>query len=90
MRGVLLSGISVRLAPNLPPYSTIFDKGTSHLQLIISFNTKTTTTTATTDTSTKQKQHHSVVLPRLVSSWRVDQAIMSEEERLVIIRFGRD
>lgn len=32
----------------------------------------------------------SVVLPHLVSGWHVDQAIMSEEERLVIIRFGRD
>ncbi|OCK94532.1 4A/4B type thioredoxin-like protein [Cenococcum geophilum 1.58] len=32
----------------------------------------------------------SVVLPHLVTGWHVDQAIMSEEERLVIIRFGRD
>lgn len=32
----------------------------------------------------------SVVLPHLISGWHVDQAIMSEEERLVIIRFGRD
>jgi hypothetical protein len=31
-----------------------------------------------------------VVLPHLVTGWHVDQAIMSEEERLVIIRFGRD
>ena len=30
----------------------------------------------------------SVVLPHLVTAWHVDQAIMSEEERLVVIRFG--
>ncbi|KAF3218070.1 U4/U6-U5 snRNP complex subunit dib1 [Orbilia oligospora] len=32
----------------------------------------------------------SVVLPHLKSGWHVDQAIMSEEERLVVIRFGKD
>ncbi|GAB7343214.1 hypothetical protein MBLNU457_1279t1 [Dothideomycetes sp. NU457] len=32
----------------------------------------------------------SVVLPHLPSGWHVDQAIMTEEERLVVIRFGRD
>ena len=32
----------------------------------------------------------SVVLPHLITGWHVDQAIMSEEERLVVIRFGRD
>lgn len=32
----------------------------------------------------------SVVLPHLVTGWHVDQAILSEEERLVVIRFGRD
>ena len=32
----------------------------------------------------------SVVLPHLKSAWHVDQAIMSEEERMVVIRFGRD
>ena len=32
----------------------------------------------------------SVVLPHLTTGWHVDQAIMSEEERLVVIRFGRD
>ncbi|KAK6356240.1 U4/U6-U5 snRNP complex subunit dib1 [Orbilia javanica] len=32
----------------------------------------------------------SVVLPHLRSGWHVDQAIMSEEERLVVIRFGKD
>jgi len=32
----------------------------------------------------------SVVLPHLRSGWHVDQAILSEEERLVVIRFGRD
>jgi hypothetical protein len=30
------------------------------------------------------------MLPHLPSAWHVDQAIMSEEERLVVIRFGRD
>lgn len=32
----------------------------------------------------------SVVLPHLSTGWHVDQAIMSEEDRLVVIRFGRD
>ncbi|GAB1203472.1 hypothetical protein APSETT445_002107 [Aspergillus pseudonomiae] len=32
----------------------------------------------------------SVVLPHLRTAWHVDQAILSEEERLVVIRFGRD
>lgn len=32
----------------------------------------------------------SVVMPHLVTGWHVDQAIVSEETRLVIIRFGRD
>lgn len=32
----------------------------------------------------------SVVIPHLVSGWHVDQAILSEEDRLVVIRFGRD
>lgn len=32
----------------------------------------------------------SVFLPHLHTGWHVDQAILSEEERLVVIRFGRD
>ena len=32
----------------------------------------------------------SVVLPHLQNGWQVDQAILTEEERLVTIRFGRD
>lgn len=32
----------------------------------------------------------SVVIPHLPTAWHVDQAIMSEEDRLVVIRFGRD
>ncbi|ODV98553.1 hypothetical protein PACTADRAFT_83797 [Pachysolen tannophilus NRRL Y-2460] len=32
----------------------------------------------------------SVFLPHLKSGWHVDQAILSEDERLVIIRFGVD
>ncbi|KAL4785642.1 mitosis protein DIM1-domain-containing protein [Aspergillus varians] len=32
----------------------------------------------------------SVVLPHLGTAWHVDQAILSEEDRLVVIRFGRD
>lgn len=32
----------------------------------------------------------SVVLPHLKTGWHVDQAIMSEDDRLVVIRFGRD
>jgi U5 snRNP protein, DIM1 family len=32
----------------------------------------------------------SVILPHLRTGWHVDQAIMNEEERLVVIRFGRD
>lgn len=32
----------------------------------------------------------SVVIPHLITAWHVDQAILSEDERLVVIRFGRD
>lgn len=32
----------------------------------------------------------SYLLPHLDSGWAVDQAILSEEERLVVIRFGHD
>lgn len=32
----------------------------------------------------------SYMLPHLHTGWHVDQAILSEEERIVIIRFGRD
>ncbi|KAI8624551.1 mitosis protein DIM1-domain-containing protein [Xylariaceae sp. FL1651] len=32
----------------------------------------------------------SFVLPHLNTGWHVDQAILSEEERVVVIRFGRD
>ena len=32
----------------------------------------------------------SYMLPHLTSGWEVDQAIISEENRLVIIRFGHD
>jgi hypothetical protein len=30
------------------------------------------------------------MLPHLHSGWAVDQAILAEEERLVVIRFGHD
>lgn len=59
--------------------------------------------TAVTPTTTKYRRHSprdyqtllavtmgSVVLPHLESGWHVDQAILSEDERLVVIRFGRD
>ncbi|KAJ9143442.1 Thioredoxin-like protein 4A [Pleurostoma richardsiae] len=32
----------------------------------------------------------SILLPHLNSGWHVDQAILSEEERVVVIRFGTD
>ncbi|KAI9282860.1 mitosis protein DIM1-domain-containing protein [Umbelopsis sp. AD052] len=32
----------------------------------------------------------SYFLPHLTNGWQVDQAIMSEEDRVVIIRFGHD
>ncbi|RHN61594.1 putative Dim1 family, thioredoxin-like protein [Medicago truncatula] len=32
----------------------------------------------------------SYLLPHLHSGWAVDQAILCEEERLVVIRFGHD
>ncbi|GEQ68634.1 hypothetical protein JCM33374_g2302 [Metschnikowia sp. JCM 33374] len=32
----------------------------------------------------------SIFLPHLNTGWHVDQAILSEDERLVIIRFGND
>eukprot|EP00958_Prasinococcus_capsulatus_P017603 scaffold1994_cov318-Prasinococcus_capsulatus_cf.AAC.3 len=32
----------------------------------------------------------SYLLPHLNSGWEVDQAILSEEDRVVVIRFGHD
>ena len=32
----------------------------------------------------------SILLPHLPTGWHVDQAILSEPERVVVIRFGRD
>ncbi|KAJ1981956.1 U4/U6-U5 snRNP complex subunit dib1 [Dimargaris cristalligena] len=32
----------------------------------------------------------SYFLPHLTNGWQVDQAILSEEDRVVVIRFGRD
>ncbi|CAN6644087.1 spliceosomal protein Dib1p [Trichomonascus vanleenenianus] len=32
----------------------------------------------------------SIFLPHLPTGWHVDQAILSEESRVVVIRFGRD
>lgn len=32
----------------------------------------------------------SYMLPHLRTGWHVDQAILSEEERIVVLRFGRD
>ena len=32
----------------------------------------------------------SFLLPHLRSGWAVDQAILTEEERVVCLRFGRD
>ena len=32
----------------------------------------------------------SYMLQHLTNGWQVDQAIMSEEERVVVIRFGHD
>ena len=32
----------------------------------------------------------SYLLPHLHTGWHVDQAIMSEDDRIVVIRFGRD
>lgn len=31
----------------------------------------------------------SIMLPQLRSAWHVDQAIMNEDDRLVVVRFGR-
>lgn len=38
----------------------------------------------------KKEKTMSYLLPHLHSGWAVDQAILAEEERLVIIRFGHD
>jgi DIM1 family U5 snRNP protein len=32
----------------------------------------------------------SFLLPHLRSGWAVDQAILTEEERVIVLRFGRD
>jgi len=38
----------------------------------------------------KEIRKMSYMLPHLHSGWAVDQAILAEEERLVVIRFGHD
>ncbi|CAO2210905.1 unnamed protein product, partial [Urochloa humidicola] len=40
--------------------------------------------------SGRRREKMSYLLPHLHSGWAVDQAILAEEERLVIIRFGHD
>ncbi|KAE9452390.1 hypothetical protein C3L33_15703, partial [Rhododendron williamsianum] len=37
-----------------------------------------------------ERERMSYLLPHLHSGWAVDQAILAEEERLVMIRFGHD
>lgn len=54
---------------------------------------QTTTSTSTVATRASQNNHlamGSVILPHLHSAWHVDQSILSEDDRLVIIRFGKD
>jgi hypothetical protein len=75
----------------LVPPRQIFES--AHFQNRSPQTTPATTKHLHTTTSLLQKQTNimgSVVLPHLVTGWHVDQAIMSEDERLVIIRFGRD
>ncbi|KAI4716799.1 mitosis protein dim1 [Aureobasidium sp. EXF-10727] len=52
--------------------------------------TNTSTSPSTPNAPSQPTAMGSVVLPHLSSGWHVDQAIMSEEDRLVVIRFGRD
>ena len=65
-----------------------------HLQTLqFDKNTRSYLKSAFIDTSNKHGQHEnmgSIVLPHLNSGWHVDQAILSEDERLVVIRFGKD
>jgi hypothetical protein len=43
-----------------------------------------------TTPSTQRPKTMSYLLPHLHTAWHVDQAIMSEDDRVVVIRFGRD
>jgi hypothetical protein len=52
--------------------------------------TQTTSITATSHFNSHLANVMSFILPHLRTGWHVDQAIMNEEERLVVIRFGRD
>ena len=38
----------------------------------------------------KTNRKMSYMLPHLFNGWQVDQAILSEEDKVVIIRFGHD
>ena len=42
------------------------------------------------DRRTKKKKIMSYLLPHLDSGWAVDQAILNEEDRVVVVRFGHD
>ncbi|KAG6768299.1 hypothetical protein POTOM_027200 [Populus tomentosa] len=45
---------------------------------------------AIVEKSSPREREMSYLLPHLHSGWAVDQAILAEEERLVVIRFGHD
>jgi thiol-disulfide isomerase/thioredoxin len=40
--------------------------------------------------SASHQAEMSYLLPHLHNGWQVDQAILSEEDRVVVIRFGHD
>lgn len=60
------------------------------LILSLSWHNQATTTLPPHTASVPHTTMGSVVLPHLKTGWHVDQAIMSEDDRLVVIRFGRD
>ena len=56
---------------------------------VLSFGVKSITLRVSEETTTQQKKM-SYLLPHLSSGYAVDQAILNEEDRVVVIRFGQD
>ena len=78
------------LQPPTTTYKTTLEFPRQLLQLPKHDTQQTYLVLSPTTTTTPPTTMGSVVIPHLVTGWHVDQAIMSEEDRLVVIRFGRD
>ena len=89
---ISLGYASPRQASGLSSWGKITCNQTSHFDLSRTLTVIFTNTTVNQPVSRPEASHTmgSVILPHLHSAWHVDQSILSEDDRLVIIRFGKD